>query len=141
MSFDDPFLKNIAGIIITSTDENIDKLEETLLSNGYASSLVTDSINTYADNMNLTIEKVINQIMSKYLGKEDTRPIPEPMNVDPIIEEISNTLKASIRPIEPQQQSNTSVTHKINQLMLDDVKETRELFTKVEQALESIEPK
>ncbi|GAB1226368.1 hypothetical protein ENUP19_0285G0017 [Entamoeba nuttalli] len=123
-----PFQREMRGVISTAIDENIDALEETLIDIKVTSA---NAIDSYADYISSILDNKITELMNHHLGSEDTTPITPLISIEPIIEELNYTMNATNKK-EVQPQQNISMTKKINDLLLNDLKETEQLFIELE---------
>ncbi|EDS89443.1 hypothetical protein EHI8A_066740 [Entamoeba histolytica HM-1:IMSS-B] len=127
-----PFQREMRGVISTAIDENIDALEETLIDIKVTSAnVIYNAIDSYADYISSILDNKITELMNHHLGSEDTTPITPLISIEPIIEELNYTMNATNKK-EVQPQQNISMTKKINDLLLNDLKETEQLFIELE---------
>ena len=90
------FEGDLKGIISTSTDDTIDVLETTLKNYRYSERQVAEGIINYANTIGATLDDKINDLIKRYIGKEDKSIIPTEINIQPCYDKIAKTIDTKV---------------------------------------------
>ena len=143
VEYDNSQLKSeMRALIATAVDENIDLLEETLVEKSKPRDyqLIYDRIDEYAKYISNILDKKTTELMNKHLAEADTSEIVNNIDIDPIISQLITVMNFSKyqKKHQQSQKQNTSLTTKINDLLLDDLTDAKNVFEDVLQQFQLI---
>ena len=133
--------REVRGLIATAVDENIDKLEQTLIEKTKPEKYqkVYTQIDAYARTISTFLDDKITSILNKHLEKADESIILSNIDIAPIINQIQTLMSATKEKKQTHQPNNISLNKKINDLLWDDLQQTKVLFGELKGLLDTTE--